>query len=63
MFLSSLFEKDFLKRKSSGLIALALLCVTLLSLVLFKPDTAFFQNLLSRMCVVFRGPVTIFCYL
>lgn len=63
MFLSSLFEKEFLKRKSSGLIALALLCVTLLSLVLFKPDTAFFQNLLSRMCVVFRGPVTVFCYL
>lgn len=55
-------EKAFLQRKSSGLIALGLLFVTLLSLILFKPDTQFFQNLLSRMCVVFRGPVTIFCY-
>lgn len=62
MFHSSYLEKSFLKRKSSGLIALALLGVTLLSLVLFKPETAVFQNVLSRMCVVFRGPVTIFCY-
>lgn len=62
MFHSSYLEKSFLRRKSSGLIALALLGVTLLSLVLFKPETAVFQNVLSRMCVVFRGPVTIFCY-
>lgn len=54
---------QFLKRKSSGIIALALLGVTLLSLVLFKPETSIFQNLLSRMCVLFRGPVTIFCYI
>lgn len=63
MLQSNFLSKQFLQRKSSGLIALALLCVTLVSLVIFKPDGAFFQNLLSRMCVVFRGPVTIFCYL
>lgn len=62
MFHSNYLEKSFLKRKSSGLMALALLGVTLLSLVLFKPETAVFQNVLSRMCVIFRGPVTIFCY-
>lgn len=62
MFHSSYLEKSFLRRKSSGLIALVLLGITLLSLVLFKPETAVFQNVLSRMCVVFRGPVTIFCY-
>lgn len=62
MFHSSYLKKSFLRRKSSGLIALALLGVTLLSLVLFKPETAVFQNVLSRMCVIFRGPVTIFCY-
>lgn len=54
--------KSFLKRKSNGLIALALLGVTLFSLAVFKPETAIFQDILSRMCVVFRGPVTIFCY-
>jgi len=59
---SSYLNKQFLQRKSSGVIAIGLLAVTLLSLVLFKPDTAIFQNLLSRMCVIFRGPVTIFCY-
>lgn len=55
-------EKSFLKRKSSGIITLALLCVTILSLIIFKPQTEVFQNILSRMCVIFRGPVTIFCY-
>ncbi len=59
----SYFEKSFLKRKSSGLIALALLAVTLVSLIVFKPETSIFQSLLSRMCVIFRGPVTIFCYI
>lgn len=59
----SYLEKGFLRRKSSGIIALAVLAVTLLSLVLFKPETSIFQNLLSRMCVLFRGPVTIFCYI
>lgn len=62
MILSNYFNKTFLKRKSSGLIALSLLVVTLLSLSLFKPETDVFQNILSRMCVLFRGPVTIFCY-
>lgn len=62
MILSNYFNKTFLRRKSSGLIALSLLVVTLLSLSLFKPETDVFQNILSRMCVLFRGPVTIFCY-
>lgn len=62
MFHSTYLEKSFLSRKSSGLIALALLGVTLVSLVLFKPETTIFQSVLSHMCVIFRGPVTIFCY-
>ncbi|MDE6227493.1 MAG: BCCT family transporter [Muribaculaceae bacterium] len=62
MYFSNYFQKGFLQRKSSGLIALALLAVILMCLVLFKPDTTFFQHLLSSMCLVFRGPVTIFCY-
>ena len=62
MSLSKYYEKQFLQRKSSGLIALALLGVTILSLAIFRPQTEIFQNLLSRMCVIFRGPVTIFCY-
>lgn len=62
MLHSSYFESSFLKRKSTGIIALALLGVTLLSLVIFKPETAAFQGILSHMCVSFRGPVTIFCY-
>ena len=55
-------SRDFLRRKSSGLIALALLAVTLLSLVLFKPETSIFQSILSQLCLRLRGPVTIFCY-
>lgn len=62
MFQLNILSKEFLRRKSSGLIALALLAVTLLSLVLFKPETSIFQGVLSRMCLVLRGPVTIFCY-
>lgn len=62
MFNSVYFNKTFFKRKSNGLFALALLGVTLLSLVLFKPETEVFQNLLSHMCIILRGPVTIFCY-
>lgn len=57
------FEKSFFQRKSSGLVALMLLAATILSLVLFKPETEAFQNVLSQMCMIFRGPVTIFCYL
>lgn len=63
MLHSSYFGKSFLKRKSSGIIALALLGVTLLSLAIFPPETAIFQGILSRLCVAFRGPVTVFCYL
>lgn len=63
MMKTKFLEKEFLKRKSSGIIALALLVATLLGLILFKPETSVFQNLLSRMCVFFRGPVTIFCYI
>lgn len=62
MFLSNYLDKSFLRRKSNGLIALALLGVTLLSLILFQPETRLFQSFLSNMCVMFRGPVTIFCY-
>lgn len=61
--IKSYFSKRFLAKKSNGIIALALLGVTLLSLILFKPETSFFQNILSQMCLIFRGPVTIFCYL
>lgn len=56
------FENTFIKSKTSGLIVLALLAVTIFSLVVFKPETSFFQNLLSQLCLLFRGPVTIFCY-
>lgn len=42
---------------------MSLLFVTITSLVLFHPETSIFQDFLSRMCVMFRGPVTIFCYL
>ena len=62
MFHSSYFEKSFIRRKSSGITALALLTVTIFSLAVFHPETEFFQALLSHMCVIFRGPVTIFCF-
>ena len=55
-------EEHFLKRKTNGIIALSLLIVTIISLVFFKPETSVFQNVLSKLCVLFRGPVTIFCY-
>lgn len=56
-------KKDFLKCSPSGLITLIILSLILIGLVVFQPDTSIFQNLLSRMCVILRGPVTIFCYL
>ncbi len=62
MLKTTYLEKRFLKRKSNGIIALTLLAVTLLSLVIFKPEASIFQDVLSRMCVTFRGPVTIFCF-
>lgn len=62
MHQNKFFNKTFLERKSSGLIALSLLGVTLMSLLLFKPETSVFQNALSEMCVLFRAPVTLFCY-
>lgn len=62
MFHSSYLEKSFIRRKSSGITALALLTVTIFSLAVFHPETEFFQSLLSHMCVIFRGPVTIFCF-
>ena len=55
-------EKSFLNRKTNGIIALLLLIVTILSLVLLKPETSVFQNVLGELCVVLRTPVTFFCY-
>lgn len=62
MLKSSYFEISFLKRNSSGIISLALLGLALLSLAILQPDAAIVNDILSRMCVIFRGPVTIFCY-
>lgn len=61
--LKSYFEKSFLKRKTSGLIALGMLVVILAGLVIVRPDGKIFQDILSNLCVMFRGPVTIFCYI
>jgi len=60
--LSHYFEKAFLKRKTSGIIALILLAVVLLTLVILRPDAAVFQNALAYLCRILRGPVTLFCY-
>ena len=62
MFVKNYLEKSFLMRKTNGLIALSLLAVTILSLVLFKPEVFVFQDVLSKLCVLFRTPVTLFCY-
>ena len=63
MFFSSSTPSDLLKRKSSGIIALGFLVATVVGLALFRPETSFFQDLLANICMTFRGPVTIFCYL
>lgn len=60
--LSRYLEKAFLERKTNGIIALILLAITLLTLVIVKPEASAFQNALSYLCVLFRGPVTLFCY-
>lgn len=60
--LKSIFKKSFLDRKANGIIALSVLLVVVLSLFISGADTAFFKSALSKMCIDFRGPVTIFCY-
>ena len=55
-------KTQFLQRKTNGIIALSFLSVTIISLAFFKPETSVFQKVLSDLCVLFRGPVTIFCY-
>lgn len=62
MFLKKLTENSFLKRKTSGIVVLCLLLVTILSLTIFKPETSIFKDLLSNLCIVLRAPVTVFCY-
>lgn len=62
MFQTNYLEKTFLTRKINGLLALVLLSTILLMLMVLNPDTAIFQNLLSDLCLLLRGPVTIFCY-
>lgn len=60
--LTHYFEKSFLKRKTNGIITLVLLTVTLLVLLVTKPEVAIFQDALSYLCIVLRAPVTLFCF-
>lgn len=60
--LKNYLKKNFIKRKSNGIITLLLLFVTILSLFIFKPETSIFQKVLSDLCVTFRTPVTFFCF-
>lgn len=55
-------QKSWWGRKTNGLIALGVLLVVVLLLFISGADTAFFKSALSKMCIDFRGPVTIFCY-
>ena len=51
------------ERKTSGIIALAVLTLALLVLAVTRPEATAFQQSFATMCVGFRGPVSIFCYL
>lgn len=51
------------ERKTNGVVAMALLSLSLLVLAVVKPDATAFQQTFATMCVGFRAPVTIFCFL
>lgn len=54
---------NFLKKNLNASISLSIIVIVLLSLTVSHISTSGFQTLLKNMCVSFRGPVTIFCYL
>lgn len=62
MQISNYIKSSFIIRKSNGLIVLALLTITVIALLVFKPESTFFSNILTNLCIIFRGPVTVFCY-
>ena len=54
----------FLLRKNSNSIICFCIIVLVLAIIgILQVNADVFKNLLSEMCIAFRGPVTIFCYL
>lgn len=55
--------EKFVKTNVNGVIALAILLVSLILLFLAQPGPESFKKFLEEMSVSLRGPVTVFCYI